>query len=250
MSLNRNVGADSSSCLPACPGSHTLQREATPAQHSRPCTSCTMMAQKPSGRPHRQLRTDGGSLSERITRKRWGEIVVSRLVGATVSAAPAPTPAWERTNACTCSGILVNKSSQYRSSTGTGFVLPTRSHNAWLEVVGFPEWWSCHRSCCFPTVRVKSHDTSELTTPSLRLEGNVFEARAPSNQLPCNPWVTPNNHRQCVCPTRPERWGAPTTSRSQPNASQKQKASKQFRPHRGDMWRILHRHSHTAASCL
>ena len=117
---HQHVGADSSSCLPTYPGGHTLQGEATSAQHSRPRTSCTMMATT-SGRPHRQLRTDRERACrrrrKRITRKRWGGIVVSRLVGATVSAAPAPGPDWERTSACTCSGILVHKSSRYRSST-------------------------------------------------------------------------------------------------------------------------------------
>ena len=38
---HQHVGADSSSCLPASLGSHTLQSEATPAQHSRPRTSCS-----------------------------------------------------------------------------------------------------------------------------------------------------------------------------------------------------------------
>ena len=41
---HQHVGADSASCLPAYPGSHTLQSEASPARHSRPRTSCTMMA--------------------------------------------------------------------------------------------------------------------------------------------------------------------------------------------------------------
>ena len=49
-----------------------------------------------SGRPHRQLRTDKGRARrrrrKRTTRKRWDGIVVSLLVGATVSAAPAPDP--------------------------------------------------------------------------------------------------------------------------------------------------------------
>ena len=73
---HQHVGADSSSCLPAYPGSHTLQSEATPPQHSRSCTSCTMMATEvkwtaTSAVAHRQ----GESLSETTpeTRKRWGE---------------------------------------------------------------------------------------------------------------------------------------------------------------------------------
>ena len=91
------------------------------ATHSKAkCTSCTMMATEvkwtaTSAVGHRQ----GESLLETTQEdhaEEVGGIVVSRLVGAAVSAAPAPAPAWERTSACTCSGILVNKSSRYRSS--------------------------------------------------------------------------------------------------------------------------------------
>ena len=105
---------------------HILAATLSKAKPRRPNTPARAQAarwwpQKSSGRPHRQLRTDRGRACrrrrKRITRKRWGWIVVSRLVGTTVSAAPASTPAWERTSACTCSGILVNKSSRYRSST-------------------------------------------------------------------------------------------------------------------------------------
>ena len=103
--------ADSSSCLPACPGSHTLQSE----NHASPTLLPTHNLHKSNEWPHRQLRTDSGD-DARGSRGRGGGIV-SRLVGAAVNAAPAPAPAWERTSACTCSGILVNKTSRYRSST-------------------------------------------------------------------------------------------------------------------------------------
>ena len=102
---------------------HTLQSETTPAQHSRRAHAARWWPQESIGRPHRHLRTDKGGAC-RITRRGGGEFVVSRLVGATVSAAPAPTPAWERTSACTCSGI--------RSPPG---IVPPPWH--WLRCLGF-----------------------------------------------------------------------------------------------------------------
>ena len=107
--------------------------------------------------------------------------------------------AWERTSACTCCPVeQVFPVSLLHP--GTGFVLPTRSYSAWLKVVWFAEWWSCPRSCCFPTGRLKSHDSSELTTGHLcGLKGNVFEARAPTQR----PQPDPSHKWKQLRPRRP-----------------------------------------------
>ena len=113
---------------------------------------------------------------------------------------------------------------------GTGFVLPTRSHSAWLEVVGFPRWWSCPPSCCFPTGRFKSHDSNELTTSHLCGLKETFEARAPT-QRPVA-WQPGGDAQQCVCPTRQERWGCSHDKRITTRCLPEQKAWKQLRPRR------------------
>ena len=95
---HQHVGADSSSYLPAYPGSHTFQSEATPAQ--------LPPVHKLHDDGHCQVDGHIGSCAQT-----GGELV------GEVSAAPAPTPAWERTSACTCSGILVNKIARNLSST-------------------------------------------------------------------------------------------------------------------------------------
>ena len=56
------------------------------------------------GRPHRQVHTNRKRCCRRrhrrTTRNKWDGICVSRLVGTTVNAAPAPGPACDRINAC------------------------------------------------------------------------------------------------------------------------------------------------------
>ena len=96
----------------------------------------------------------------------------------------------QRTSACTVSFL----------HPGAGFVLTTKSHRAWFEVVGFPEWWSCPRSCCFPTGRFKSHDTSELTTSHLC---GLQNAGVLTQQADCNPCLPEQKAWKQLRPRRP-----------------------------------------------
>ena len=153
--------ADSSSCLPACPGSHTLQSETTPAQHSPPRTTCT----KSNGWPHRQLRTDNGD-DARGSRGRGGRnrVPIGRSRCQCRSCSSTCLGAHQCLHLFRHPGEQVLRVSFLHLALAS-CCQPDRS------VPGSK--WSGSRSggrvrnCCFPTGRFKSHDTSELTTNHL-----------------------------------------------------------------------------------
>ena len=190
---------------PTLPPVHKLHDDGHRSQVDGHIGSCAQTGREPVGDDAKGSRGRGGGES-------W-----SRLVGATVSAAPVPC-----LGAHHCLHLFRHPSEQVLPVSflhpGTGFVLPTRS----------PEWWSCPRNCCFPTGRVKSHDTSELTTRHLCGLKETCLRLVLQLSDHCLATLGCSHDKQIAtqCHPKQKAWKAvPTTSS----------------PRSGDMWRILHR---------
>ena len=216
---HQHVGADSSSCLPAYPGSHSLQSEATPAQHSRPRTSCTMMATEvkwtaTSVVAHRQGEEPVGD-DARGSRERCGEnrgLPIGRSHCQCRSCSSTCLGAHQCLHLLRHPGEQVNPASFLHPGTGFVFANQIAQYLA--------------RSGRVPGVVVVS---PQLLLPNWEVQRKrvlrlVLQL---SDQLSCN-------QRNPMPPRTKGMEAAPTTPS----------------PCSGDMWRILHRHSHTPASCL
>ena len=159
--------------------------------------------------------------------------MVSRLVGATVSAAPAPAPAWERTSACTYSGILVNKSSRYRSSTLAlaSCCQPDRTRSKWS---GSRSGGRVPAAAASQLGGSKSHDPSQLTTSNLcgLKETCLRLVLQLSDQLPCNPGGDAQQTPAMCLPNSPRTLGCSHDKQIVTRCLPEQKAWTQLRPRR------------------
>ena len=136
---HHDVRTNAASCFSADARRDALKGKPNSTEHPRCGASCTMVPQRSNGR---QLCTERGAKRRRrnkMTRKRWDGMVVSRLEGVTVSTAPARGPACDLVNACVWSGMRENMSLRNSPSTRE---LPAANPVEWFLVHSLQAPWS------------------------------------------------------------------------------------------------------------